>query len=198
MMKIQCYTRDDSLLSRLYSFYGADNITHAVNSDLLQQSESPESDVVIVDLKYCKLPQDINFSYPVIALSTVPAFKEGFALLQLGIRGYGNRHMREANLRQAVQNVLDGQIWFPPSIVSRLIDVVGGTGNAEDRASSDELLNALSKREREVALLVAKGMSNQKVADTIFVSLRTVKAHLSSIYEKTGVRNRLELGLALS
>ena len=64
--------------------------------------------------------------------------------------------------------------------------------------SRDNLLNTLSKREQEVALFVAKGMSNQEVADKMYVSLRTIKAHLSSIYEKTGVRNRLELGLALA
>jgi DNA-binding NarL/FixJ family response regulator len=44
---------------------------------------------------------------------------------------------------------------------------------------------------------VAEGLSNQEMADRMYVSLRTVKAHLSSIYDKTGLRNRLELGLSL-
>lgn len=197
-MKIQCYTRDDNLLSRLHSLCGADNITQMVDFDLLPQNGLLQSDVVLLDLKYCELPQKGYFSYPVIALTTVPVFKEGFALLQRGIRGYGNRHMRESNLEQAIQNVFDGQIWLPPSIVNSLLDVVGGTGLKKDHTSKNALLDVLSKREREVAFLVAKGMSNQEVADTIFVSQRTIKAHLSSIYGKTGVRNRLELGLALS
>ena len=62
---------------------------------------------------------------------------------------------------------------------------------------NDSILSSLSKREQEVAQYVAKGMSNQEMADKMFVSLRTVKAHLSSIYDKTGLRNRLELGLNL-
>jgi len=198
MMQIQCCTRDDSLLSRLQALYGTNNITHMVDSDYLKQSGAKRSAVAIVDFKYYGLPHGVHFNSPVMVLSSVPTFKEGFTLLQLGIRGYGNRHMRDSNLRQAIQNVFEGQIWLPPSIVSSLIDVVGGAGNAENQESRDALLNALSKREREVALQVAKGRSNQEVADRMFVSLRTIKAHLSSIYEKTGVRNRLELGLALS
>ena len=198
MMEIQCCTRDHSLLSRLQTLYGTNNITRMADSDYLKQSGAQENAVSVVDFKYYGLPQGVHFTSPVMVLASVPTFKEGFTLLQLGIRGYGNRHMRDSNLHQAIQNVFDGQIWLPPSIVSSLIDVVGGAGNSEDQESKDALLNALSKREREVALLVAKGMSNQEVADKMFVSLRTVKAHLSSIYEKTGVRNRLELGLALS
>ena len=126
MMQIQCCTRDDSLLSRLQTLYGTNNIITMVDSDYLKQSGAKESVVAIVDLKYYGLPQGVHFTSPVIALAAVPNFKEGFGLLQLGVRGYGNRHMRESNLRQAIQNVFDGQIWLPPSIVSSLIDVVGG------------------------------------------------------------------------
>ena len=149
-------------------------------------------------MKYCELPQGVRFSSSVIVLADVPSFKESFALLQLGIRGYGNRHMRESNLRQAIDNVADGQIWLPPSIVSSLIDVVGKSDITDKTKSRDKVLSTLSKREKEVALFVAQGMSNQEVAEMMYVSLRTVKAHLSSIYEKTEVRNRLELGLALA
>lgn len=196
-MQIRCYTKDNGLLSRLHTLFGSENVSELIDIGLLRGSESFHGAVIVIDLKYYALPQGLSFSDPLLVLAEVPTFNEGFALLQQGVRGYGNRHMRDSNLQQAVENVYEGQIWFPPSIISRLIGVVGQTQNTEKQDPKYVLLNTLSKREREVALYVAKGMSNQEVADKLYVSLRTVKAHLSSIYEKTGVRNRLELGLAL-
>lgn len=115
-------------------------------------------------------------------------------MLQRGVKGYGNRHMRYSNLVQAVLNVTAGQIWLPPAIITRLIASVNTDATVQP---DDNILGMLSKREQEAALYVAEGLSNQEMADRMYVSLRTVKAHLSSIYDKTGLRNRLELGLSL-
>lgn len=198
MIKVGCYTKDDKLIELLHALYGASNV--AVRSEPKGLNNTDNGcDIVIFDLKHSALPQGESLTIPVIVLTSVPSFKEGFTLLQRGVRGYGNRHMRSSNLQQAVDNVAAGQIWLPPDFVSQLINVVGNSDTTQvDNDKKESLLGSLSKREKEVALLVAKGMSNQEVADRMFVSLRTVKAHLSAIYEKTGVRNRLELGLALS
>ncbi|MFT5702051.1 MAG: DNA-binding NarL/FixJ family response regulator [Desulforhopalus sp.] len=198
MMQIQCCTRDRELLDRLIALYGTGNVTGIGDAELLNKDSLQHSDVTIVDLKYTRLPTEKLIASPVVVLTAVPTFPEAFNLLQLGIRGYGNRQMRQSNLKQVIDNVKDGQIWLPPDIISKLIDVVGHGEGQEKTKSRDKLLNTLSKREQEVALFVAKGMSNQEVADKLYVSLRTIKAHLSSIYEKAGVRNRLELGLALA
>jgi DNA-binding NarL/FixJ family response regulator len=199
MMHIRCCTKDDKLLDQLKDLYGVDNVTSLPDVESLQESGAQQSrGIVIIDLKYNILPRGRNFVSPTIVLAVLPVFAEAFKVLQLGGRGYGNRRMRQANLQQAIENVNDGQIWLPPSIISKLIDVVGKDDRFVSEKSRDKVLTILSKREQEVALFVAKGMSNQEVADTMFVSLRTIKAHLSSIYEKTGLRNRLELGLALA
>ncbi len=197
-MKICCCSRDDELLDILTALFGAGNVLAMPDVEFLRQGSLQDDKVVIIDTKYHKLPKDVIFEFPVIVLVSVPNFPEAFSVLQLGVRGYGNRKMRTENLKQAIDNVVGGQIWLPPSIVSRLIDVVGKSENTDKTKFRDKILSALSKREKEVALFVAQGMSNQQLAEVLYVSLRTVKAHLSSIYEKTGVRNRLELGLALS
>lgn len=197
MMQIRCYTKDGKLLDQLVGGYGTDNVTSLLDLESLQEDGVRSTGVVIIDLKYNRLPIGNNFTSPTIVLAAVPVFSEAFKVLQLGGRGYGNRLMRQANLQQAIENVNNGQIWLPPSIISKLIDVVGKEDSLVSEKSRDKVLTILSKREQEVALFVAKGMSNQEVADTMFLSLRTIKAHLSSIYEKTGFRNRLELGLAL-
>jgi DNA-binding NarL/FixJ family response regulator len=198
MMPLLCCSKDKILLTKLTESFGARNVVAVSDTTLLAKNEGLSFDVAVVDLKYFYISVRKQFTCPVIALAALPAFAEAFTALQLGIRGYGNRQMRLSNLLQVVETVKDGQIWLPPSIISQLIDVVGQTKATDSSTSHEEFLRVLSKREQEVALYVAKGMSNQEVADKMFISLRTVKAHLSSIYEKTGVRNRLELGLALS
>lgn len=198
MIQIRCYSSDEQLQESLLTLYGADDIVDVSEVEYIQKNNLQDTEVAVVDLKYISLPADIHFTSPVIALSAIPNFSEAINLLQQGVRGYGNRLMRQENLKQAIKNVKEGQIWLPPSIISQLIGVVGQGDRSKNTKSRDMLLNTLSKREQEVALLVAEGKSNQEVADKLYVSLRTVKAHLSSIYEKTDVRNRLELGLALS
>ncbi len=193
-MVIICCSKDNVLKKKLISQFKGDEVVSRPSIDQLLETDLQQGNVVIVDLKYSALQENITCPLPIIALATMPVFPECALLLQRGVRGYGNRQMREENIAQAVQTVKAGQIWLPPNIISELIARVGD--DTETQPSSP-VLDALSEREQEVAQYVAKGMSNQEMADKMFVSLRTVKAHLSSIYEKTGLRNRLELGLKL-
>jgi len=193
-MKIICCSKDDILLEKLVELYGASSVISSPDTQSVKERDIQLGEVLIVDLKYNQIPEGKTNSLPIIALTSIPTFPETLLLLQRGIRGYGNRQMRQDNLGQAVENVKAGQIWLPPSIIAQLISTVG-TANTDQLNSS--ILDALTKREQEVARYVAEGMSNKEMAEKMYVSLRTVKAHLGSIYDKTGVRNRLELGLNL-
>lgn len=193
-MAITCLTEDNTLVDKLIALYGAGDVIVLSALHQLKESVVSATEVVVVDLKFTTLPESHKIPIPVVALTAVPKFQEALLLLQRGVQGYGNRHMRQDNLDQAISNVKVGQIWLPPTIIAKLISTVGSGSVVQP---NNDLLSNLSKREQEVALYVAKGMSNQEMADKMFVSLRTVKAHLSSVYEKTGLRNRLELGLQL-
>lgn len=197
-MKLYCCSGEHKLTEDLRVLFGTENVSVMSDMEFLKNGRLQDDSVVIVDTKYNSLSEGVVYNFPVIVLVSVPKFAEAFSVLQIGVRGYGNRQMRPENLKQAIDNVAGGQIWLPPSIVSKLIDVVGKSEDLDKTKSREKILNGLSKREKEVALFVAKGMSNQEVSEAMYVSLRTIKAHLSSIYNKTGVRNRLELGLALS
>ncbi len=199
LMNLICLSKDDVLTNKVEALYGTISVKVFTDYQLVPTTTLQRCDVMIVDLKNCLLPNGKSFFSPIIALSAVPAFQEAVAILQTGAKGYGNRHMRKENLSQAIESVKSGQIWLPPSVVVKLIDQVKFDSNVDEMTASKNsmLLEKLSKREQEVALYVAKGMSNQEIADIIFISLRTVKAHLTSVYEKTGLRNRLELGLQL-
>lgn len=193
-MAILCCSQDDKLIGKLVALHGDNGILSLADIRLLKKKDLEMCEILVVDLKDSTLPADKNISLPIIALTGIPDFTECVSLLQRGVRGYGNRQMRQDNLGQAIESVKAGQIWLPPAIISQLIATVG-TGNTVQ--PDNAILSALSEREQEVAGYVAEGKSNQEIADTMYVSLRTIKAHLTSIYEKTGLRNRLELGLRL-
>jgi DNA-binding NarL/FixJ family response regulator len=138
---------------------------------------------------------------PCIALSNVPAYEEAVRLMQYGIRGYGNKYMLPENFRQTVASVAAGQLWLIPSILNKFIKNLAVPPAAPDdnpRKEAEEFWKQISKREKEVALFIAEGLSNQEIADTMFVSLRTVKAHLTSVYNKTGCRDRMDLALKVN
>ncbi len=119
----------------------------------------------------------------------MPKFNEALKLMRFGIRGYGNRMMDAGNLAQAVESVRNGQVWMPPFIISRLITAIPGNG------SDQESMDDLSEREAQVAKCVAAGLTNKEIAEEMDITVRTVKAHMTSIFNKTGLRDRVALAL---
>ena len=95
---------------------------------------------------------------------------------------------------QQVSTVVSNEgLWVGPSLLQRLIRA---TGPRVERARGDTPdLNALSQREIEVAQHVGNGASNKEIARSLHITERTVKAHLSAIFQKIGVRDRLQLAI---
>ena len=151
-------------------------------------------DLLIIDLKWFREDDLPKMTCPVMALAEVPDFDQAMRLLRRGMRGYGNRHMQFENLQQAAAAVRAGQVWMPPAIISRMINTFSPI---EPEPAPQPALAQLSKREQEVAGLVARGLSNKELADKLYISVRTVKAHLTSIFSKTGFRDRLELAIRM-
>jgi len=198
-MKAMIYSQDAFFVERCVDlFSGQGSVVQLQNMEQLQGPESAGGDVLIVDLKACHEKELPPLALPTVALTTVPAFEEAVRLLQRGIRGYGNRHMHRENLMQAVTAVREGQVWLPPDIISKVITAIPPNGNGNGRAKPQPTVHEkLSKREDEVVQLVGSGLSNREIADKLFISVRTVKAHLTSIFAKTGYRDRLELAVKM-
>lgn len=193
-MRITCLTEDKGLVDTLYELFGKEHVTVFSDSSRLNDAELLSTDLLLVDLLHSKIPVLKDNQINIATLSLIPKFEEAVFLMQSGVRGYGNRKMMAENLRQMINTVLTGQLWMPPDILAQLI---GGLGSGPKKTSSSSFIKDLSKREQEVAKFVEQGLTNQKIADKMYVSLRTVKAHLSSIYDKTGIKNRLELAVKL-
>ena len=135
----------------------------------------------------------------IVVLSSVPSETEGLRALDAGARGYGHLLAVPALLHEVAQVVGLGGIWVGPELLQRL---VAGTrallrhGLASNPPCPGWTL--LSEREVQVARAVARGHTNREVAEQLHISERTVKAHLGSVFEKLGVRDRVQLVLQIS
>lgn len=138
----------------------------------------------------------------VVLLSNVPTPQEGLAAINAGVHGYTHAYAVPALLKEVALVVEHGGLWVGPDLLKRL---VGSTSlaltqraAAAPAAAQSHALSTLSAREAEVARAVAAGRSNREVAELMHISERTVKAHLGMVFEKLGVRDRLQLVLKMS
>lgn len=130
---------------------------------------------------------------PVVVLSNMPDDEQGLAALAAGAAGYCSALTLPAVLRQVAGVVEHGGLWVGPSLMRRLMQ-----GLARMETATEPTLASLSQRERQVAEAVARGSTNKEIARVMGVTERTVKAHLSAIFEKLGVRDRMQLALVVN
>jgi two-component system, NarL family, nitrate/nitrite response regulator NarL len=133
-----------------------------------------------------------------ILVSSHPAEREGLAAFRAGARGYCHRDIDPALLPKAIEVVQKGEIWAARALVARLIDELGARTRRNGRGDSGARLGGLTRREREIAELVAAGGANKEIAARLGVTERTVKAHLTAIFRKLGLTDRLRLALYLN
>lgn len=124
---------------------------------------------------------------------------EGLRAINAGARGYCHLLAVPELMREVAEVVAHGGLWVGPSLLQR---IMAATREAVRRSPGVPLpvadVSVLSERELQVARAVAAGKSNKEVAEQLFISERTVKAHLGAIFEKLGVRDRVQLVLHLA
>lgn len=139
----------------------------------------------------------------VVAMTAIEQTSEARQVLAAGARGYVHYLAVPSVLEQIAQSVTLGGVWLGADLMRQLILGAQRFSTAVDSASASASatkakLSLLTGRERVVAELVAAGKTNKEVARALDITERTVKAHLGSSFEKLGVRDRLQLALALS
>jgi two-component system nitrate/nitrite response regulator NarL len=132
-----------------------------------------------------------------LVFSNIPEENEGIILFSSGVSGYANTYMSPSLLTEAVKIVLMGEIWVGKKLMQRIIGNLAHLNRQQEVPDAPEKLSLLTDRERQVASLLAEGASNKVIAQQTGVTERTVKSHLTSIFRKTGTRDRLQLALLL-
>jgi len=135
----------------------------------------------------------------VVVAAGVPDDREGLRAINEGARGYCHLFSVPQTLQEVAVVVQHGGLWVGATLVARLAAATWSLTASQASAQSLEgLQQLLSSRELEVARAVARGLSNKEIAETLFISERTVKAHLGSAFEKLNVRDRVQLVLRLN
>ncbi|TDB92659.1 response regulator transcription factor [Actinomadura sp. 7K534] len=131
----------------------------------------------------------------VIVLTTFDADEYVLRALRAGASGFLLKHTPPAEILRAIARVAAGEPILSPTVTRRLIAHLSDTGAAARQQHAITALNQLSEREREVAIAVGRGKSNAEIAGELFMSVATVKAHISRIFTKLDLNNRTQVAL---
>lgn len=128
---------------------------------------------------------DVRF----LAVSVSDAADDVIGTIRAGARGYVTKTISGADLADAVSRVAAGDAVFSPRLAGFVLDAFAAT----DAPAIDPELDALTHREREVLRLIARGYAYKEIAKELFISVKTVETHVSSVLRKLQLSNRHEL-----
>jgi len=142
-------------------------------------------DILLLDLQMDRwMMEDIprlSHITSVIVLTASESAENGVRALRLGAKGIVQKRFAIETLMMAVRSVADGLVWMPPTVQTEF---------ARQESSSGK---ELTPRESEIVRYVASGLRNTEVAERLSITESTVKTHLNNIFQKLGLRDRLEL-----
>jgi len=125
-----------------------------------------------------------------LALSVSDAAEDVIGVIRAGARGYVTKNISGVELVAALQRVAGGDAVFSPRLAGFVLDAFAGSFEI---AEVDEDLDRLTEREREVMRLIARGYAYKEVAKELFISIKTVETHVSSVLRKLQLSSRHEL-----
>jgi two-component system NarL family response regulator len=174
-------------LASLLQLQSAIQVVAEVESadDVVPVVSATVCDVLLLDLQMDRwmmedIPQ-LKCLTNVIVLTASESAEQGVRALRLGAKGIVQKRFAIETLMMAVRSVADGLVWMPPAVLTAL---------ARQESSSGK---ELTPRESEIVRYVAAGLRNNEVAERLSIVESTVKAHLNKIFQKLGLRSRLEL-----
>jgi DNA-binding NarL/FixJ family response regulator len=135
---------------------------------------------------------EVDEPMAIVVITTFDLDEYVHAALKAGARGFLLKDAGPALLAQAIRAAASGEALIAPSVTARLLETFADLPTA---TPPRQPLEPLTQREEQVLLTVARGRTNVEIADTLHISLSTVKTHLASLMQKLGARNRVEIAI---
>ncbi len=182
-----------SLCLLLSNFEEMEVVFEASNGkELLDKMANNPIDLVILDLQMDEMDgfeasQKITQLYPDVKILILTLLNEKETIrkvMEIGIHGYFTKNADPQELRHAINRLNENGFYFESS----LKDVVAQIVNSKDYASPNELV-PITDRELEIIKLAVKELNGKEIADTLFISYRTVEKHKKNLMEKIGAKN---------
>jgi len=169
--------------------------------DVVELVWQQRPDVLLLDIR---MPQGsgldavpavlkINPGTQVLVLTACDEKEEHVRAFRLCAKGVILKDSARQTLTQAIRTVCRGDVWMDPRMSSALAEELARGIGAESEPHTARQENGLTDREMEIVKLVASGYKNKEVGHTLSISERTVKTHLTNIFQKLGVRDRVGL-----
>jgi DNA-binding NarL/FixJ family response regulator len=173
-------------LRSLLELEGLEVVAEVEQADRLEAALAANPcDLILLDLQMGQWSMDqipeLSRKTAVIVLTANESVEIGMTALRLGARAIVQKRFAIETLMTAIQAVADGLVWMPPAMQAALI---GHDGPAAKK---------LTRRESEIVRYVAIGMRNAEIAARLSLSESTVKTHLTNIFQKLAIRDRIEL-----
>jgi DNA-binding NarL/FixJ family response regulator len=190
------------LIMMLDGVHGISIVGEAADGDqVMQLVDAHAPDVILMDIRMPKVDGIAATARvrrrpnppEVLVLTTFDTDDHVVRALRAGASGFLLKDTPPAKIVAAIHAVADGEPAISPQIMRRLMDRVAVAADQYQRAQNR--LKALTEREVDVVRAVASGLSNAEIATALFMSVATVKAHISSILSKLGLDNRTQIAL---
>ena len=203
-MQLYLIAQQNSVLER-WGFFLKGSSPHVIEVSDLSSGQIETDCILIVHLSSIGMEQcDEVFNFKkrnptalIVICTDVPNEQEGVKVLQFGANGYTNTYITDSLFSEVIATVEAGNIWVGPELLQSLLKhlLVDASDKEQKHAprSPDDIFEGLSSREKEVVSVLVTGVSNKTIARELDITERTVKAHLSSIFQKTGIADRISL-----
>lgn len=174
---------------------------HSVSDDLFKQQQQPAIFLLHASSYKKNLTGLIEKirnqdKHAAIAIATdLPELGEMLALARFRINAYFNSYMADIHYQQMFRLLETGQTWFSPDLLARALELAG---RATTQGLTTDEISRLTRREKDVTRAVARGLSNKEIAAYLNISERTVKTHLTHIFEKLDIKDRTTLAIRLN
>jgi DNA-binding NarL/FixJ family response regulator len=186
------------------SFRDAEVVEAGTAAEAMDAMESSDVDVALVDVRMpdsdgLELLHDIKTRWPDVPVIMLTSFDHAHYVrraLAEGAAGYMLKDATPEDLEQAIKVALSGGgNVLSPKVIQNLFDAMDGTASDNGEAAHRPT-SALTQRETDILALLAEGKSNRDISRALYLSEKTVKAHLAAIFRKLGVSNRTQAAMA--